>query len=204
MEVKRRTQEERSAATRGALVAAARKLWGERGYAAVGTPEIAKAAGVTRGAMYHQFADKAALFLAVVEAVEQDVTQRLADQVVASGRAGPGAARCAPRPTRGSRSPTSPRCARSCCSTRRSSWGGAASATCRCSYALGMTEQLLQAAMDAGQLTPRPTRALAHILIGALDEAAMVVATAEDRDAAREEVRGVLHELLDGLLVTGE
>ena len=53
MESKRRTQTERSAATRGALVAAARRLWSERGYAEVGTPEIAAAAGVTRGAMYH-------------------------------------------------------------------------------------------------------------------------------------------------------
>lgn len=61
MENKRRTQEERSAATRDALITAARRLWGERGYADVGTPEIATAAGVTRGAMYHQFADKAAL-----------------------------------------------------------------------------------------------------------------------------------------------
>ena len=70
MENKRRTQEERSAATREALIVAARRLWGERGYAEVGTPEIATTAGVTRGAMYHQFADKAALFLAVVEVVE--------------------------------------------------------------------------------------------------------------------------------------
>lgn len=51
MESKRRTQEERSAATREALIAAARKLWGLRGYADVGTPEIASAAGVTRGAV---------------------------------------------------------------------------------------------------------------------------------------------------------
>src|SRR4029079_16984863 len=77
MESKGRTQEQRSAATRRALVAAARRLWAERGYAEVGTPEIAAAAGVTRGAMYHQFADKAALFLAVAEAVEQDVMTRL-------------------------------------------------------------------------------------------------------------------------------
>ncbi|HEY3996480.1 MAG TPA: TetR family transcriptional regulator, partial [Mycobacterium sp.] len=48
MEIKRRTQEERSAATRDALISAARKLWGMRGYAEVGTPEIATAAGVTR------------------------------------------------------------------------------------------------------------------------------------------------------------
>jgi len=92
MESKRRTQTERSAATRGALVAAARRLWSERGYADVGTPEIAAAAGVTRGAMYHQFADKAALFLAVAEAVETDVTARLGEYVVASGAADPAAA----------------------------------------------------------------------------------------------------------------
>jgi len=67
MEIKRRTQEERSAATRDALISAARKLWGLRGYAEVGTPEIATAARAsTRGAMYHQFADKAALFRDVV------------------------------------------------------------------------------------------------------------------------------------------
>lgn len=53
MEIKRRTQEERSAATREALITGARKLWGLRGYAEVGTPEIATEAGVTRGAMYH-------------------------------------------------------------------------------------------------------------------------------------------------------
>src|SRR6476646_10607588 len=85
MESKGRTQEQRSTATRQALVAAARRLWAERGYAEVGTPEIAAAAGVTRGAMYHQFTDKAALFLAVVEAVEQDVMTRLATAVAASG-----------------------------------------------------------------------------------------------------------------------
>src|SRR6201990_856010 len=87
MEIKRRTQEERSAATRDALISAARKLWGLRGYAEVGTPEIAAAAGVTRGAMYHQFADKAALFSEVVEAVEQDVMARMATVVAESGAA---------------------------------------------------------------------------------------------------------------------
>jgi len=62
----KRTQAARSAATRAALVAAARPLFTERGYAAVGTDEIARAAGVTRGALYHQFAGKEALVLAAV------------------------------------------------------------------------------------------------------------------------------------------
>jgi hypothetical protein len=54
--------------------------------------------------------------------------------------------------------------------------------------------------MDAGQLDPLPRRALAHIFIGALDEAAMAVATAPDQQAARAEVAEVLHALLAGLL----
>src|SRR4051794_21450792 len=74
MEVKRpRTQADRSAATRTALIAAARPLFAQEGFAAVGTETIVRAAGVTRGALYHQFADKTELFAAVVEAVEQDV-----------------------------------------------------------------------------------------------------------------------------------
>ena len=203
MEVKRRTQEERSTATRGALVDAARRLWGERGYAAVGTPEIATAAGVTRGAMYHQYADKAALFLAVVEAVEQDVTQRLADRVVASGAQDPaGALRAATDAWLEISDEQEVRQIVLLDAPVVLGWAGFRDVSLR--HALGMTEQLLQAAMDAGQITTRPTRSLAHVLIGALDEAAMVVATADDRDAAREELRGVLHELLDGLLVTGE
>lgn len=74
---------------REALITGARKLWGLRGYAEVGTPEIATEAGVTRGAMYHQFADKAALFRDVVEVVEQDVMARMATLVAASGAATP-------------------------------------------------------------------------------------------------------------------
>lgn len=66
MDVRRR-QQDRRAATRRILVAAARTLFAQKGYAATSTPEIVKAAGVTRGALYHHFADKQALFAAVVE-----------------------------------------------------------------------------------------------------------------------------------------
>ena len=68
-------------------------------------------------------------------------------------------------------------------------------------YSLGMTEQLLRAAVDAGQLADQPLRPLAHVLIGALDEGAMVIADADDEERARREVREVLLRLLDGLLV---
>src|ERR1700733_6116715 len=67
-------------------------------------------------------------------------------------------------------------------------------------YSLGMTEQLLGEAIKAGQLARQPVRSLAHVLIGALDEAAMVIATADDPKRARRETRQVLHRLIDGML----
>jgi len=63
----RRTQTDRRAATKAKLVSAARRLFAEKGYAATSTPEVVAAAGVTRGALYHHFADKTDLFRTVVE-----------------------------------------------------------------------------------------------------------------------------------------
>ncbi|WP_099866779.1 TetR/AcrR family transcriptional regulator [Pararhizobium haloflavum] len=69
----RRTNKDRSQTTRTQLIDAARTLFVERGYAGTGTPELVAAAGVTRGALYHHFADKQALFRAVVEREARDV-----------------------------------------------------------------------------------------------------------------------------------
>ncbi|GLQ53404.1 TetR/AcrR family transcriptional regulator [Devosia nitrariae] len=63
----RQRQADRTAATRTKLIAAARDLFAEKGYAATSTPEVVAAAGVTRGALYHHFAEKLGLFRAVVE-----------------------------------------------------------------------------------------------------------------------------------------
>lgn len=73
-----RTQAERREATQTALVSVARALFAEHGFAGVGAPEIAQAAGVTRGAITHHFKDKTGLFHAVVMAEAQAVGDALA------------------------------------------------------------------------------------------------------------------------------
>lgn len=199
MESKRRTQEQRSAATRDALIAAARKLWGLRGYAEVGTPEIATAAGVTRGAMYHQFADKAALFREVVEAVEQDVMARMGTLVAESGSTTPaGAIRAAVDAWLDVSGDPEVRQLMLLDAPSVLGWAGFRDVAQR--YSLGMTEQMLTEAIRAGELPKQPVRPLAHVLIGALDEAAMLIATAEDPKRMRRETRQVLHRLIDGML----
>ena len=75
------SQAERSEATRAALLGAARSLFAERGYAAVTAEEVVRAAGVTRGAMYHHFRDKKDLFRAVHEQVEEEMVMAIAEAV---------------------------------------------------------------------------------------------------------------------------
>lgn len=74
----RRSNAERTQAMRGALIEAGRSLLVEKGYADTATPEIVAAAGVTRGALYHHFADKKALFEAVVRAESAAVAAEVA------------------------------------------------------------------------------------------------------------------------------
>ncbi len=77
MQEKRQTNVARSEAMRARLLAAARKLFADQGFAETGTPQIVKEADVTRGALYHHFADKTALFRTVVEAEAQSVSQEI-------------------------------------------------------------------------------------------------------------------------------
>lgn len=91
MQEGRKTQEERREATRRALITAARRQFAESGYAATNTPAIAAAAGVTRGALYHHFADKQALFEAVVE--EEHALLSLAINAAAGAEDEPGPVR---------------------------------------------------------------------------------------------------------------
>jgi len=70
-----RTNRERSEGTRRTLLEAARSLFVDRGYGDTSTPEVAAAAGITRGALYHHFTDKRDLFRQVLEAEAEAVRE---------------------------------------------------------------------------------------------------------------------------------
>ena len=183
----------RSEATRGLLVTAARSLFGARGYASVGTEEIVRAAGVTRGALYHQFRDKADLFAAVAEQVEAEIME----QVVA----GAGAAADPVEELR-----TGMRLFLDACADPEVEriilldapavlgWEGWRDLAGR--YGLGLVQLALQAAIDAGAIIPQPVVPLAHVLVGALDECALYVARAQDPDMARQDCTAILDRIL--------
>jgi AcrR family transcriptional regulator len=194
----KRTQAERSEATRDALIAAARALFAERGYAAVGTEEIVRTAGVTRGALYHHFDGKRALFEAVYERIEVELAQRIADGALNAGATEPlDAMRAGAEMFL--QAATEPEAQRIVLLDGPSVLGWDRWREIATEHGLGLIEATLQAAIEAGAIAEQPVRPLAHVLMGALDEAAMLVARAEDPERMRAEVGRTLDALLAGL-----
>lgn len=192
-----RTKAAQREATTGALITAARGLFAERGYAAVGTEEIVQRAGVTRGALYHHFrAGKEELFRAVLVQVSAETAQGVASAALAEDDPWDGLLvgidafldACA-----------TPDVQRILLVDGPSVLGWDVWRAIDHDYGLGLVEAALQRAMDAGRLLPHPTNALAHVLLGALHEAAMVVAGADDPAAARAEMGEMVQRLLEGL-----
>jgi AcrR family transcriptional regulator len=72
-------------ATRQLLVSVARELFTEQGYAATSVEDIIQRAGVARGALYHHFSGKDALFRAVYEAVQAETASRVVAAALAVG-----------------------------------------------------------------------------------------------------------------------
>jgi AcrR family transcriptional regulator len=189
---------ERSQATRDALVTAARRLFGARGYANVGTEEIVQAAGVTRGALYHHFRDKEELLEAVFEQVEAEMLARLTRSVTAAAADNPFAALSAGVDAL-LEAAGEPEVNRIVLVDAPSVLGWERWREIGWRYGMGLTESVLQSAIDAGQLPPQPVRPLAHVLLGALDEAVLYVSRASDQATARSEMTMALGRMIEGL-----
>lgn len=195
----RRRQVDRSAATRAALVAAGRRLFAEEGFATVTTEALVAAAGVSRGALYHQFVDKTALFAAVVEAVEADVAARLASEVAAAGSTDPlEAMRLAA--SAWLRICVEPEVHRIVLLDGPSVLGWAEWRELCQRHVFGLVRDVLSWGMEIGRIPPRPVGPLAHVLMGASDEAALYIARSPDPATARAEMTDALDLVIEGLM----
>ncbi len=183
------TQDERTRATRSALIGAGRTLFAERGYAEVSVAEVAARANVTTGALYHQFASKQGLFRAVYAELVQGVWAQVLAARESSGR---------------------PSLLIDCeayldaCAdpafNRITIDGPAVIGSDQIlDEAESMIAASLTAARDRGEIADPPSESLARMLAAALKEAAVMIAAAEHPLAARASARDSARYLVAGI-----
>jgi AcrR family transcriptional regulator len=194
----RRTQAERSAETRESLIAAARPLFAAHGFADAALETIVRAAGVTRGALYHHFPDKTELFAAVFEQVEGEVAARMGEAIAAANQTDPievmrlGARfwldACA-----------DPEIQRIVLVDAPAVLGWTRWTEIGNRYNTGLVRELLTSAIETGRIPPQPVEATALTMLGAMREATLYVALADDQDRASRDAGAVMDRLIGAL-----
>ena len=189
-------RQEQFEATRRKLIRVARRLFASRGYGGTSIEDITRGARVTRGALYHHFDGKDEIFRAVFEEVERELVEKAA-VATATER----------RPER--RLESGANAFLDACLDRDaqqivlldapSVLGWETWQEIDAQYALAGLTAALQAAIDDGYIVEQPAEALAHVLLGALNQAALVIARSEDVAAARRELGRTIKRLLEGL-----
>ena len=189
-------QAERREATQGAILAAAMGRFGEAGFAAVTMDEIAAAAGVAKGAIYHHFPSKEALFEAVFERASAELAAKIRGQAA-------GAKDALARLTEGSRlyfeACAKPPFGQILLKDGPMVLGWERWREIDTRYFLAMLPATLEAAIDAGLIARQPAEPLARMLTGAVTEAAAACAASDDPAATGRAYVAALERLLDGL-----
>lgn len=198
----RRTQAERAAETRDALIGAARPLFASVGFAEASLESIVRNAGVTRGALYHHFADKTELFAAVFERVEGEMAARMVDAVAAAGHSDPVEIMrlcsglwldaCA-----------EPEIQRIVLLEALAVLGWERWSDIGHRYNVGFVKGLLTDAIESGSIPRQPVEATALTIMGALREATLYIARADDQCQARADAGAVMDRLIDALRANG-
>ncbi len=192
------TQAERTEATRGKLIATGRALFAENGFADTSTDDILSASGVSRGAMYHHFSSKTELFQAVFEAVEDDLTNDVMVAATASSETDPMRIleagfdafldQC-----------RNPEVQRIVMLEGPTVLGWDTWHELDERYAFGTIKFVLATAADSGRIEPDAVDPLSHLLLGAIMQAGMVVARADDPAAAKKAMVASFAQLLSSL-----
>jgi len=185
-------QAERREATRGAILAAAGRLFGEQGFAATSVDTIASEAGVAKGAVYHHFPTKEAIFEAVLEAVSAD----LAAEVLSAARAAPDVLATLGRASQAYFAATArPATRRIVLEDGPAVLGWLRWREIDLKHFADAVPRVLTAAMDQGLIARQPIEPLSRVLQGAMTEAAMAAAAGGDGAAYLD----ALASVIDGL-----
>jgi AcrR family transcriptional regulator len=186
----------RGEATKVALIAAARELFVTKGYFATGTEEIVAKADVgTRGALYHHFADKEDLFRAVFDQVQVD----LATAATVNERDDALESLTAALQQFLDASADNADVQQILLIDGPAVLGWDQWRSLEAEYGLGVITAMLDAAVAQKVIDRQPTGPLAHMLLAAVDEAALYIANAPDRRQAHSQARQSLRRLLGGL-----
>jgi AcrR family transcriptional regulator len=178
------TQAERTLATRGRLIATARRLFAAKGFAGTSTEEILGEADVSRGALYHHFQSKTDLFQAAFEAVEDELTAKILELATASGETDP--IRILERGFDAFLDQClNPEVQRIVMLDGPTVLGWDAWHELDERYAFGAIKGVLEVAAEIGRIDHDAVDPLAHLMVGAVMQAGMVVARADDPAASK-------------------
>ncbi len=188
---------EQVAQTRAALVAAGRTLFGTKGFAATSVEDLARAARVTTGALYHHFPTKAAVFEAVFEQVH-------AEMLVATAVAATAAQSALEVLDAGFDVfldwVLEPTVQRIIVTDGPAVLGLARFVELDERYALEPAVHALEAANAAGQLRVEDPQTLALLLFGAMTRAGLLIASSPDPKATRDNVGATFRQMMSGFL----
>jgi AcrR family transcriptional regulator len=197
MSVKSR-QAENSAATRAALLKIARRFFAERGYAETATEDIVRRARVTRGALYHHFKDKQDLFKAVLHEEQLKVAAKCAE--AAAKESDPWRALMTANEAF-LEACLDPAVQQIILIDAPAVLGSEGFRQSDESYYLAGMKAAIEASITAGIIEKQPVDPLAHMIMGAMNEAARLIAHAADKQRARREVSESADRMWNGLRV---
>jgi len=186
-----------SEGARKALIEAATELFIERDFDQVSTEDVIGRAGVSRGAMYHHFQSKLELFRAVYETTERRTMLKLAQAALDAD--GPYEALLAGSRAYLREAETNDELRRIGLTQSRAVLGWERWREIASGLGIGLVEASLQAAVDAGEIKLLDVPTTALLVLGAMMEGAMLVATSEDPKATRKRVEPVIDGLIESL-----
>ncbi|MEY2473133.1 MAG: hypothetical protein QOK28_2462 [Actinomycetota bacterium] len=191
------TQVERRATTRAALIAAARELFTEKGFAATGRDEIAERAGVTRGALYHHFESKRDAF----EAVANELDAELGARVVAAARKSDSPHEQIRLSARACvEAYAEPAVMRILLTDAAAVLGQQWVRRSNETACVTMLTPTLEAAVRAGHVIPGDVHVAAQLLLGMLNEAGAIIAAAPHPKAMLRRVQPTVDAMVERLL----